>query len=720
MAFLHPALLLLLPLAAIPIILHLITVRRLPTTELATFRFLFDSYLRQHNRLTFMSALLTALRTLFLLLLILLMGRPILQRWGALFGAGGGETVFLMDCSASMNARTDGVAALDRAKTAALAVAERLGGGERLSIVRVTGQPEELVTRLRPDESAVRAAVDGLAVAPGRANLRAALARALENADRRRTVYVFTDGQANTWQGGPAEEWERLVPAGARLTVVNVGAQQTVPNRAVIGEAPARGRVIVGWPVVLRARVANFSSTDWSDAVVKAFLNEQEVARATVSLKAGEQRVVELPYVPAEAGTFRGRFEIGPDRFPDDDTYLFVLTVAPSVPVVLVNGRMADDPADNEGLYLRAALTARTSEYGEWARALEVREIAESALTAEAVRDASVVVLANCGAITPERGAVLRAFVAGGGGLIMFAGDLVPTVVYNKQFFPTPGPQADSLTGADLDFPVGDERKPGPVERLGTLDFQHPIWNVFADPAVKHFATVRFYTHIPLKAASGRVLATWSGGAPALVENRYRRGTVLLAGFPANARWSNLPLKPEFVPLVLRMVNYAQRPPAVIAPAVASAEGVTEFAVAPEWGAATGTITDEAGRSQLLTFQRSDGRWVGAWEAPGTKGYYRVDLRGGAGQVGETVVAANVAPGESDFAAITERELRERWPAARVQVVDATAEAQQLYGTIGEQNEVWRVLIVILFLIIGVEFVLATWRSGRRQAEVPA
>ena len=108
MSFLNPTLLALLPLAAIPIILHLITTRRLKTTELSTFRFLFDSYRRQQTRLTWMSALLTMLRTLFLLLLILMVSRPVLKRWNALFGGRAGrETILLLDCSASMNARTD-------------------------------------------------------------------------------------------------------------------------------------------------------------------------------------------------------------------------------------------------------------------------------------------------------------------------------------------------------------------------------------------------------------------------------------------------------------------------------------------------------------------------------------------------------------------------------------------------------------------------------------
>src|SRR5437588_9818116 len=116
MPFLHPALLLLLPLAAIPVLLHLLTLHRLKTVELSTFRFLFDSYVQQRRRTQFLEALLAMLRTLFLLFLVLMVARPVVQHWGSLFRpeGSGHEVILLIDCSASMSARTAGEPAIER------------------------------------------------------------------------------------------------------------------------------------------------------------------------------------------------------------------------------------------------------------------------------------------------------------------------------------------------------------------------------------------------------------------------------------------------------------------------------------------------------------------------------------------------------------------------------------------------------------------------------
>src|SRR5438105_7317654 len=121
MTFLHPALLYLLPLAAIPILLHLLTLHRLKTVELSTFRFLFDSYVQQRRRMRFLEALLAMLRTLFLLLLIVVVSRPLVRHWSELFhvGSSGREVILVMDCSASMAAQTAGQSAFERAKSAA-------------------------------------------------------------------------------------------------------------------------------------------------------------------------------------------------------------------------------------------------------------------------------------------------------------------------------------------------------------------------------------------------------------------------------------------------------------------------------------------------------------------------------------------------------------------------------------------------------------------------
>ena len=209
------------------------------------------------------------------------------------------------------------------------------------------------------------------------------------------------------------------------------------------------------------------------------------------TLRPGESATKEILYTPTEAGVLRGRFEIGADRFPDDDSFLFVLHVVPQLKVLLVNGYPAADPFENEALYVRTALAtpsdrdrdqtanaaapARTlGPSTEFLRSLDVREITENQLNAEALRETGVVILMNCGGLNGEQYQLLREFVRAGGGLLIFPGDKVNPESYSRQFFPVPGQPGESLAGGDFGAPEGDLTKRDSFVRLASIDFAHP------------------------------------------------------------------------------------------------------------------------------------------------------------------------------------------------------------------------------------------------------
>jgi hypothetical protein len=752
MEFLHLNLLLwFLPLAAIPLLLHLFTLHRLKTVELATFRFLFDSYVQQRRRMKFLDVLLALLRMGFLLLLILAISRPVLRHWEGLFGSGGGRDVVLMiDASASMNAVAAGVSGLDRAKSVAGSVLERLAPDDRVTLVRVGGKPEEVATRYTSAGDGLHERLAAIEASPARANMFAALATLYgpgKQLPPNAHLYFFTDGQIGSWDELQQHPSTALIPETVQFTVVDVGAGREVANRAVVGDAPQQHRVIAGLPLRLRAKVANHSKTDTEDVAVSFFVEEHEIARKTLTLRAGETTTAEVMFTPQDPGVLHCRYEIPPDAFTDDDTFIFTLTVEPQVRILLVNGNPATDPFENEALYLLAALSSTRDEEGPltqravaaaqsggtpenvgsqdaFARSLDVQELPEAQLSDDALRDASIVILANCGGLNSQQFTLLRDFVAGGGGLLIFPGEKVNHDVYSQQLFPVPDTVDQSLISVTMKPPVAEHETA--VERFGTVDFGHPALAVFDDPDSRYFRQVSLQRHFPLEVLKDRgnawPLIEMTNGSPAVIESRFGEGSVLLAAFPATPKWSNLPLKPEFVPLVLRMVSHIRRRPAVEAPSVIAADAIAELSVAAAWSGASGNVTDHSGRTTPVAFQKTTSRLVGGFDRTIEKGYYRLEVTGGQSefaQHGETAFAVNLSPEESDFTSVTQPQILQFLPGINVQLIDASAEAQQLHGSLGQQREIWRPLILLLFVIMGVEFFLATLGGQRGQTEEP-
>ena len=490
MSFLHSGLLWVLPLALIPIVLHLLTLHRIKTVNLSTFRFLFDSYVQQRRRMKFLEVLIAMLRTAFVLFLIFSIARPVVQHWDSLLGGGGGRDIVLMiDGSASMAAATKGVTSMARARQAATKIVERLSKDDRVTIIRVGARPEEICSRFSGDAKALTAEIDQLKSGSSRGNLFAALtdvfgegARELNNP----RVYLLTDLQASDWKELKDGVADNLVPPETEVVVVNIGSNQTIPNRAVIGSKPEKSRVLVGLPIHLRPRVVNHTMLTADNAAVAekvevvVLLNEKEIARKSLSLKPGETKETEIIYRPTEPGPLRGRFEISSDRFTHDDRFRFSMEVVPRIKILLVNGNPSAKPLENEGLYLRTAMysTAAQSDstedpettgpastpaiplpQQELLQALDVVDLPEANLNAETLRDTAAVILANCGALNAAQFALLSGFVADGGGLLIFPGDKVNPDTYNKQLFVGPTLPEEKLMSAELGAIVGDPDK---------------------------------------------------------------------------------------------------------------------------------------------------------------------------------------------------------------------------------------------------------------------
>jgi von Willebrand factor type A domain/Aerotolerance regulator N-terminal len=749
MSFVHAiplALLIALPL--IPLALHLLTRQRLRTIELSTYRFLFDSYVQQRRRTQFLEALLAILRMLFILGLLALIARPVAKRVSGLFPGGSGrDVILLVDCSASMNAQAKGQSAFDRAKESANAVVAKLSPDDRVTLVRVTGQPEEIFSRFSTEVTDLQDRVEGLQTSPSRANLFAALTGIFGDERKRPAnplVYFITDAQAGSFQEIERQKQvaERLLPQGTPFILVDVGSKESRSNLAVIGNPPPRQRAIAGLPVELQARVVN-ASNEPADATLTFLINDKEVERQSLKLKPNETVTRKMsPYVPTEAGVLRGRFEVSPtrgtDAFPDDDRFQFTLHVEPKLKVLIINGAPNADPFENETLYLRAALSAeRTTAKSdapdptrEIAQALDVTEELESAWAGldEArlkvkLDDYAVVILANAGTLHTVSGysyPALRSYVQDGGGLIVLPGDKVDPNVYNTSFFPTPPPLKDRITPVQMGPAEGDPDKSATFRRLARIDFDHPIFAAFhpsAQPDARYFDRVVIKKRFALSVPAGRnatVLAEYADRSPALVESRFGDGKVILASFPTNAKWTNLPLNGvEFVPLMLQMVNYAQRRSDAEGPDVVAADDPATFSVANVWAPVAGTVIDPQGVKSDLTFERFGGRAEAVFDGTRSRGYYTADIHGSRGdrRSASLSFAVNLAPEESDTMRITEDRVRELLPSAAVTVVDQSAEAKQ-DAELDTTNELWRYVIYVLFAVIAFELLLATVVGG--------
>jgi hypothetical protein len=211
---------------------------------------------------------------------------------------------------------------------------------------------------------------------------------------------------------------------------------------------------------------------------------------------------------------------------------------------------------------------------------------------------------------------------------------------------------------------------------------------------------------------------------PVLVDTRAGDGRLLVAGFAPTPDWSNLPLKPEFVPLMLRAVAHLQRQAAASASSAVQPHEPAVIRVTDRWPDAQVECIDPTGHPTAIPLRRDGRQLVGAMLATDRKGFYRfvVTPRAPAAAAApervELGFAVNLDSG-ADFTSLTEPQLRDLLKPVSIAYLRGTHDDPVLKGQLTQKREIWRTLIWATFLVIGVEFLLSTLRPSKSRGVVP-
>ena len=146
----------------------------------------------------------------------------------------------------------------------------------------------------------------------------------------------------------------------------------------------------------------------------------------------------------------------------------------------------------------------------------------------------------------------LRSYVARGGNLFWIVGDNVDPAAYNEM--------NEGAGGQLLPAPLIDVRLPQASDdrdswHIASLDKQHAAMGQLTQPA-SLYQSVLIYKHLRTDAASAagaRVLARLDDGEALLTQAQVEQGTVTMLGTSAHVGWSNLPVRPIFLPMFARL-----------------------------------------------------------------------------------------------------------------------------------------------------------------------
>ncbi len=351
MNFLQPWMLIALPLALIPIIIHLINQRRFQSTQWAAMMFLLSANRMNRGYAKIRQWLILALRALVITALVIAIGRPIASGMlgGSITGRGPANTIVLLDRSPSMQASSDGTS---RAKleTGIAQVAEALStlGTQRLVLIESnTLQPRELASPAELLELPEASPSDASADVP--AMLLAALDHINANQLGQSEIWVCSDLRDHDWRSEDGR-WSSL-----RDAFMEFGNRVRI--RLLAFSAPVESAIASADNLSVRVEDAKLEVTGDEAAVLislKLVANGEDaeaVARTVpVTLDLDESRsVVEVELsggvgeivghrVSLPRGQTRGHgsVSIPADLNPADNTFYFTFDESPPLRTVVV------------------------------------------------------------------------------------------------------------------------------------------------------------------------------------------------------------------------------------------------------------------------------------------------------------------------------------------------------------------------------------------------
>jgi len=560
--FLAPSLLLGLLAALLPWIIHRIGRRRARPVRFAAMELLMRAEREVTARRKLRDVALLIARTALAAALPLVFARPFTEVRSDLpaVTTRSQSAVLVLDDSASMRRRLHrDETPFDVAKARARDIVEHLSPDSEIGLLLASEGSSPPVAELSSDRPRVSAALAAITASARRADFAAALRRAtqmLTSSTRgEKLIYVVTDLQATGWEDvSPA-----LLAAGPETVVLDASGGAPWSNRAVVGlgAEPAPEEGAQGIAVV--AEIANFAAEPAKGLGITLRLDGAEVARGFVDVPAGGRARKRFVH-SVSGGARQTEVVIDHDGFTLDDRRACRVEASRGLRVLLVDGDPRTVRTEDEVFFLEAALRAGGSNFA-------VTTVLPDDLGTRDLASYGAVFVANVARPSAAAAAALTHYVETGGGLFISVGDRVDADAWNqtmKAVLPQPLGLKRSAAAPPGVRPEGETVDLRPAERLAPIDRRHPLLAAFPARG-EGLASARFFQFLllaPVPEAPGRrIVLRYENGAPALVDAEIGRGRVLLLTTSVDREWTDLPIRPGFLPLVQEAARYLAAAP---------------------------------------------------------------------------------------------------------------------------------------------------------------
>ncbi|MEZ6140524.1 MAG: BatA domain-containing protein [Zavarzinella sp.] len=377
---------------AVPVLIHFLNRKRFIILPFAAMRFLLAAQKKNVRRMRLEKWLLLLLRSLLLLSLIFAMAAmsPWAERlWQVVYpgqllpvsNQGRTHRLIVLENTFTMTTnREDGSSRLDYALAQALSYINNAPAGDGFTVIVLQNSLDLLIPGPADDRQQIVQAIESIQPQhtsgdhPGCLNQLADLcSRPLGKFDQREVVF-FSDIRQSAWElpksmdGASTTQnnvWDRILQNADVVFVDCAGKDEA--NISVVALQPAEPIVFLQQDVVFQVTIANHGRTAVNQLPVEFLLGPpggtgplRTIAQQLVEIPPRSTIQVTFPLVEQnrlrEVGNYQVQVRVGEDSLRVDNSRSFILPVLDRIPVLVVNGKPANEPLERASGFLVAAI----------------------------------------------------------------------------------------------------------------------------------------------------------------------------------------------------------------------------------------------------------------------------------------------------------------------------------------------------------------------------
>jgi len=538
MVFLNPSILLGLLASLIPIVIHLLNLRKLNRIEFSTLDFLKELQKNKIKRIKIKQWILLLSRVLIILFIVISFARPTLEN-ASIAGTSTAKTtsIFLLDDSPSMGIIGNNGSFFNESKENLNNLLNQFNEGDELHLLTSSG----LVDIASVNIQNIREKLNNTGLTGISGNFSSTFysgATELIKSDNfNKEIYIFTDKQKSELINDSLfEKSLRLLnEAKSKVYFLNVAGEQK--TNFGISNLKANNQIFEqNKPISFSAVVTNYSENPGKNVVASLFMNGERVARQSIDLGPGESKLVNFETSLKRTGFLELRAELEEDFFIADNVSYLSIFVPEQINVAIFYEKK------NDIAFLKTALAEAVT-----SGAIVINERPVSQLGSVNLNNFEVVLI--CGSTGGNYSNQLKVFVENGGGLVFFPSTSLDAAGYSQlySFFNNNVGNVELIeneTGFNYDF--------------SSADYMHPVFtNLFRENVRPNIDSPILYRYFKYKAPPSVLqILTLEDGTPFLAESRLGNGRALIYNVPPELTSSDFPISGLFAPLVNKGIYY--------------------------------------------------------------------------------------------------------------------------------------------------------------------